>query len=106
MKKVIGILVVIIVIGVIAGITINNVKKDNKIKENERNDKEFNQRLAEDFGRIQVFIDNDATEEEIEDLRNSINKIEKVRELEYKSKDDAFNELRNKFSDKSLLDAY
>lgn len=107
MKKIVGILALLIVIVIVVAIIITNAKNNEKIKEDENREQEFNQKLLENFGKIQVFIKTDTDKSEVEELRKNINNIDGVKEIEYKSKDEALNELRNKFNgNKELFDAY
>lgn len=56
---------------------------------------------------IQVFINNDATDQEVEDLGKSISQLNGVNSTTFVSKDEALNQLMNRFGDKSyLLDVY
>ena len=56
---------------------------------------------------IQVYIENDATEDEIETLKTRIKEIEGVNTIEFVSKEQALSQMRDKFGDKGyLLDAY
>lgn len=56
---------------------------------------------------IQVFINNDATDQEVEDLGKNISQLNGVNSTTFVSKDEALNQLMNRFGDKSyLLDVY
>jgi len=56
---------------------------------------------------IQVFINNDATQEKIEEIGEKIGALEGVSTTVYVSKDDALNQMKEKFGDKKdLLDGY
>lgn len=56
---------------------------------------------------IQVFIDNEATDQEIEDLGKSINMLDGVNTADFVSKDEALDQLMKRFEDRSyLLDVY
>ena len=56
---------------------------------------------------IQAYIDKDATEEEIEEVGNKIRALEGVNKTEFVSKEDALNQMKEKFQDKKyLLEGY
>ncbi len=56
---------------------------------------------------IQVYIENDATEDEIDVLKTQIKGIEGVNTIEFVSKEQALSQMRDKFGDKGyLLDVY
>ena len=52
---------------------------------------------------IQVFIQNEATEEQITELGKKIRELDGVSTIEYKSKEDALNQMKEKFGDKQDL---
>jgi cell division transport system permease protein len=56
---------------------------------------------------IQVYINNDATDEEIEEVGRQIKSLNGVNSIEYVSKEEALNQMKEKFKDKEyLLDGY
>ena len=56
---------------------------------------------------IQVFINNDATQEQIDQIGDQIRKIDGVSTVEYVSKDDALNQMKDRFGEKQdLLEGY
>ena len=56
---------------------------------------------------IQVFIKNEATQEQIEELGEKIRKIDGVSTIEYVSKEKALDQMKEKFGDKKdLLEGY
>ena len=56
---------------------------------------------------VQVFINNDATQEQIDEIGDKIRKIDGVSTVEYVSKDDALQQMKDRFGDKQdLLDGY
>ena len=56
---------------------------------------------------IQVFIKNEATQEEIEELEDKIRSIDGVSTTQFVSKEDALNQMKEKFGDKQdLLEGY
>ena len=56
---------------------------------------------------IQVYIDNDATDDEIKDIKEQIKDLDGVNTIEYVSKEDALNQMKEKFKEKEyLLDGY
>lgn len=56
---------------------------------------------------IRVFIKNEATEEEIMEIGEQINAIEGVNTVQYKTKEEALSEMKEKWKDRSyLLDPY
>lgn len=52
---------------------------------------------------IQVFINTDANDKQIEEVGNKIKQVEGVNKVEYKSKEDALNQMKEKFKDKQDL---
>ena len=56
---------------------------------------------------IQVFIKNEASQDEIEAIGEKIRKLDGVSTVDYKSKEDALNQMKEKFGDKQdLLSGY
>ena len=56
---------------------------------------------------VQVFINNDATQEQIDEIGDKIRKIDGVSTVEYVSKDDALQQMKDRFGDKQdLLEGY
>ena len=56
---------------------------------------------------IQVFIKNEATEEQVEELGDKLRKIDGVSKTEFVSKEQALNQMKEKFGDKKdLLEGY
>ena len=56
---------------------------------------------------IQAYIDKDATEDEIAEVGNKIRALEGVNKTEFVSKEDALNQMKEKFQDKKyLLEGY
>ena len=56
---------------------------------------------------VQVFINNDATQEQIDEIGDKIRQIDGVSTVEYVSKDDALQQMKDRFGDKQdLLDGY
>ena len=49
---------------------------------------------------MQVFINNDATQEQIDEIGEKIRKLDGVNGAEFKSKEDALNQMKEKFGDK------
>ncbi len=57
--------------------------------------------------KIEIYLNNDITEEQMEDIKNAINNIDKNAKIEYHSKEDALDELKEKFKDnENLLSGY
>lgn len=57
--------------------------------------------------KVQIYLNNDVTEEQIGDIKNAITNIDENAKIEYHSKEDALNELKEKFSNnKDLLSGY
>ncbi len=52
---------------------------------------------------IQVFINNDATQQQIEEIGNKLRTLDGVSTTEYVSKEDALNQMKEKFGDKKDL---
>ena len=56
---------------------------------------------------IQVFINNDATQEQIDQIGEKLRNLRGVNKVEYKSKEAALNQMKEKFGDKKeLLEGY
>ena len=56
---------------------------------------------------IQVYINNDASDEEIQEIGNKIRQLAEVNTVEFVSKEDALNQMKEKFKEKEyLLDGY
>mgnify|MGYP002281462615 CR=1 FL=1 len=56
---------------------------------------------------VQVFINNDATQEQIDEVGEKIRQIDGVSTVEYVSKDDALQQMKDRFGDKQdLLEGY
>lgn len=56
---------------------------------------------------IQVFIKNEATQDQIEELEEKIRRVDGVSTIEYVSKEDALEQMKEKFGDKKdLLEGY
>ena len=56
---------------------------------------------------IQVFINNEATQEQIDEIGEQIRKIDGVSTIEYVSKDDALQQMKDRFGEKQdLLEGY
>lgn len=57
--------------------------------------------------KIKIYLNNDITEGQMEDIKNAINNIDKNAKIEYHSKEDALDELKEKFKDnENLLSGY
>lgn len=66
----------------------------------------FVKEVAEEQG-IQVFVTDEATDEQIQKLEEEINKIEGVNTIEYVSKEKALNQMKERFAgNEELLDGY
>lgn len=52
---------------------------------------------------IQVFINNEATDDQIKEIGEKIRKLDGVSTVDYKSKNDALNQMKEKFGDKQDL---
>ena len=63
---------------------------------------------VEDSQGIQVFVKEEATDEQIKALGEQISKIEGVNKTQFKSKEDALNQMKEKFGEEneSLLEGY
>ena len=56
---------------------------------------------------IQIFLKDGTTDEEIKEIGEKINSLDAVHGIEFRSKEDAINQVKSKFSDKAyLLDGY
>ena len=58
---------------------------------------------VEEAQGIEVFIQNTATEKQIEELGEKINAVEGVNNIRYKSKEDALTQMKEKFKDRQHL---
>ena len=57
--------------------------------------------------KIEIYLNNDITEEQMEDIKNAIINVDKNVKIEYHSKEDALDELKEKFKDnEDLLSGY
>lgn len=57
--------------------------------------------------KVEIYLNNDVTEEQMEDIKNAIADIDENAKIEYYSKEDALNELKEKFKDnEDLLSGY
>lgn len=57
--------------------------------------------------KVEIYLNNDVTEEQMEDIKNAIADIDENAKIEYYSKEDALNKLKEKFKDKqNLLSGY
>ena len=58
-------------------------------------------------GEMQIFLENEITDEQIEEINKIIKEIDNEAKIEFYSKDDALNNLKEKFKDnKDLLSGY
>lgn len=62
----------------------------------------FVQKMEQDQG-IQVFVNRDASDEEIEDVRTELNKIGGISKIEYRSKEAALNQVKEMLGDHQEL---
>ena len=62
----------------------------------------FVQKMEQDQG-IQVFVNRDASDEEIEDVRTELNKISGISKIEYRSKEAALNQVKEMLGDHQEL---
>lgn len=62
----------------------------------------FVQKMEQDQG-IQVFVNRDASDEEIEDVRTELNKINGISKIEYRSKEAALNQVKEMLGDHQEL---
>lgn len=58
-------------------------------------------------GKVQIYLNDDITQEQIDNIKNSVLKIDENAKFEYYSKEDALNKLKERFGDnKELLSGY
>ena len=58
-------------------------------------------------GKVQIYLNDDITQEQMDDIKNTILKIDENAKFEYYSKEDALNKLKKTFGDnKDLLSGY
>ncbi len=62
----------------------------------------FVEQIESDQG-IQVFIETEATDDEVKEIGDKIKKLEGVSTVEYRSKEDALNQMKEKFKEQSDL---
>lgn len=62
----------------------------------------FVQKMEQDQG-IQVFVNRDASDKEIEEVRTELNKINGISKIEYRSKEDALNQVKEMLDDHQEL---
>lgn len=99
LKFVIGFMIVSIIISIIY--TIGLINKVILYKNNDYV-KDFEE-ISQQEPEMQVFIKVDATQEQIDIIEKEIKSIDGVGETEFISKDEALNQLKEKFNDKSDL---
>ena len=57
--------------------------------------------------KVEIYLNSDVTEEQMEDIKNALINIDENAKIEYYSKEDALNDLKEKFKDnKDLLSGY
>lgn len=59
--------------------------------------------LKEEFDEVEVFIAEDATEAQIEKLKDDLNNIEGIAEMKFKTKEEALATMQEQWDDKSYL---
>ncbi|MBS4537420.1 permease-like cell division protein FtsX [Clostridium sp. D2Q-11] len=59
--------------------------------------------LKQEFDEIEVFISEDATEEQVNSLKSSLENTDGIVEIVYKSKEDALETMQDQWEDKSYL---
>jgi len=59
--------------------------------------------LKQEFDEIEVFISEDATEEQVNSLKSNLENTEGIAEIVYKSKEDALETMQEQLEDKSYL---
>lgn len=58
-------------------------------------------------GKVQIYLNDDITQEQIDNIKNSVLKIDENAKFEYYSKEDALNQMKEKFGDnENLLTEY
>ena len=58
-------------------------------------------------GKVQIYLNDDITQEQIDNIKNSVLKIDENAKFKYYSKEDALNQMKEKFDDnKELLSGY
>ena len=58
-------------------------------------------------GKVEIYLDDDITEEQLDEIRNTILGIDNNAKFEYYSKEDALNQMKEKFKDNGdLLSGY
>ncbi len=62
----------------------------------------FVEKIEKDQG-IQVFVNRDATDEQIQQVKSDLNKISGISKIEYRSKEDALNQMKEMLDEKQQL---
>lgn len=58
-------------------------------------------------GKIEIYLEDNITQEQIENIKSSISNIDEKAKIEYYSKEDSLNQMKEKFSDnQNLLSGY
>ena len=58
-------------------------------------------------GKIEIYLEDNITQEQIENIKTSISNIDEKAKIEYYSKEDSLNQMKEKFSDnQNLLSGY
>lgn len=91
-----------IIIAIIEAAAIFNGVRDSKRTKLFSNEIQKYQNYSE-HNVMQIFIHDYATQEEIEILKNMLNEIDGIKIIDFKSKEDAYNEMAERLGDKSEL---
>ncbi len=58
-------------------------------------------------GKVEIYLDDNITQEQIDNIKNSISNIDEKAKIEYYSKEDSLNQMKEKFKDnQNLLSGY
>ena len=57
-------------------------------------------------GKLQMFLEDNITQEQIEEIENKVLEIDKNANIKYYTKEDGLNEMKSKIENKELLSGY
>lgn len=57
-------------------------------------------------GKLQMFLEDNITQEQMEEIENKVLEIDKNANIKYYTKEDSLNEMKSKIENKELLSGY
>lgn len=110
MKKIIMIIIVIL-IALASIFLLYNSNKDNEndvpTVDERINDLDKLKQYFEEYSSIQIFLKNDSTIKQDDELLNKLKNLQYLKDVEYLSRIDSYNELKNRFGDEiGSIDQY